>query len=237
MRVPDTAIEAEINRRILTHYNGKRDELLEHLRRNGMTYSEFRDAVRKESTVGMLRNSRFDRDIPPTPDEIRAEYAATKYDYRDITKDSVRYEKMLLPFETFGDPNETYEEKMERAVQLVESIQRGEISFADAAILHSRDEFAAEGGQWPFRRRCDLSVDFANIVFAAPKGKLVGPIPSASGFTIVRVQEVKRATPPSLKSAGVKARVEDSVRRKKTEERYREWIKRLRDKAVIRTYI
>ena len=53
----------------------------------------------------------------------------------------------------------------------------------------------------------------------------------------MRVQEIRRATPPSLNAPGVKARVEDSVRRKKSEERYREWINRLRAKAVIRIYI
>ena len=81
------------------------------------------------------------------------------------------------------------------------------------------------------------NVEFANIVFALEKGKLTGPLPSSAGFTIVRVQEIRRATPPALTAPGVKARVEDSVRRKKSEERYREWIKRLRDKAVIRIYI
>ncbi|MBR7109639.1 MAG: peptidyl-prolyl cis-trans isomerase, partial [Akkermansia sp.] len=101
----------------------------------------------------------------------------------------------------------------------------------------SRDEFAPEGGQWPFRKRSDLDVQFANIVFALPKNKVTGPLASPYGFTIVRVQETKRATPPSLNAPGIKARVDDSVRRKKSEERYREWIGRLRKKAVIRIYI
>ena len=70
-----------------------------------------------------------------------------------------------------------------------------------------------------------------------PKNQVFGPLASEYGFTIVRVLETRRATPPSLNSPGIKARVEDSVRRKKSEERYREWIERLRSKAVIRTYI
>lgn len=237
MQMPASAIDDEINRRILTHFNGKREALLDNLRKSGMTYSEYRDSVRKEVTVGAMRNMRYDRDIPPTPDEIRAEYQATKYDYRDMTKDSVRYKKIFIPMGASDDPNATPEEQFQFAQELTESIIKGEISFEDAAVQWSRDEFAPEGGQWPFRKRSDLDVQFANIVFALPKDKVTGPLASPYGFTIVCVQETKRATPPSLNAPGIKARVDDSVRRKKSEERYREWIGRLRKKAVIRIYI
>lgn len=237
MQMPANAVDEEINRRILTHFNGKREGLLENLRKSGMTYSEFRDSVNKEVTVGAMRSMRYDRDIPPTPDEIRAEYQATKYDYRDMTKDSVRYKKIFIPMGATDDPNATPEEQLQFAIDLTEGIKKGEISFEDAAAQWSRDEFASQGGQWPFRMRRDLDVQFANIVFALPKNEVTGPLASPYGFTIVCVQETKRATPPSLNSPGIKARVDDSVRRKKSEKRYREWIKRLRSKAVIRVYI
>lgn len=237
MQMPPNAVEDEINRRILTHFNGKREALLENLRKSGMTYSEYRESVTKEVTVGAMRSMRYDRDIPPTPDEIREEYQATKYDYRDMTKDSVRYKKIFIPAGGTDDPNATPEEQLQFVVELVEAIKKGEMTFEDAAVQWSRDEYASEGGQWPFRMRRDLDVQFANIVFSLPKNEVTGPLASPYGFTIVCVQETKRATPPSLNSAGIKARVDESVRRKKSEQRYREWIERLRNKAVIRTYI
>ena len=237
MQMPESAVDEEINRRILTHFNGKREALLENLRASGMTYSEYRESVRKEITVSAMRNMRYDRDIPPTPDEIRAEYEATKYDYRDMTKDSVRYKKIFIPMGATDDPNATPEEQFEFALNLAERIRSGEISFEDAAVQWSRDEYAHEGGQWPFRKRSDLSVSFSNIVFAMPKNVVSDPLVSPHGFTIVCVQEIKRATPPSLEAPGIKARVDESVRRKKSEARYREWIERLRKKAVIRIYI
>lgn len=237
IHLPESAIEEEINRRILNHFNGKREELLNNLRANGMTYAEFKDSVRKEVTVGAMRSMRYDRDIPPTPDEIRAEYEATKYDYRDMTKDTVQYEKIYIPLGSGAFAHDTPEEQFRKAEELVAAIKAGEISFSDAAIGNSRDEYAKSGGKWPFRKRADHDVDFANLVFSLPKNQVFGPLASEYGFTIVRVLETRRATPPSLNSPGIKARVEDSVRRKKSEERYREWIERLRSKAVIRTYI
>lgn len=238
LTMPETAVEEEINRRILTQFNGNRDALLNNLRASGMTYSEFRDSVRKELTVHSMRSMRYDRDIPPTPDEIQAEYRATRSDYRDMTRDEIRYEKIYLPYGMGPDPNATPEEHRAFAYSLVEAIKKGEITFEEAARQYSQDEYAAEGGKWPFRKRSEHSVEFANLVFSLPKGELTGPLEAPQGcFTIVRVLEMKKAPAPSLNARGIKARVDESVRRKKSEQRYREWIGRLRSKAVIRIYI
>ena len=75
------------------------------------------------------------------------------------------------------------------------------------------------------------------MVFAAKPGQLVGPLADPAGFTIVKVQGKKLAAAPSLENPEVKQKVDDAVRRKKSERRYRQWVDRLRDKAVIRTFI
>lgn len=234
---PETAINEEISRRVLVQYNGRRELMLKELRQRGMTLSELRDSVRKELTVSAMRSSRYDRGIPPTPDEIQAEYRATRADYRDVTKDSVCYDKIYIPAVDPKDPNITPEQQLMLAEAVTKSLQKGEISFADAARRYSHDMHAEDGGKWPYVQRKDLAVEFGNIVFSLPKGKIVGPLVDRSGFTIVRVTGKRQAPAPSLSAPGMKQRVDDSVRRKNNEKRYREWVKRLRDRAVIRTYI
>ncbi len=237
--MPDDQVEDEINRRILVQFNGDRAAFLDGLRKSGMNFSEYRDSVRKEITVAAMRSSRYERDIPPTPDEIRAEYEASKADYRDITKDSIRYEKIFIPVYDLDDPTVTPEQQFELAQELVKLIERKEISFAEAARQFSRDRYAKEGGKWPYIKRQNLAVEFANVVFSLDKGKLMGPLmdQSGSGFTIVRVLDKKLAPAPSLSNKEVKEQVDDAVRRKQSEKRYREWVERLRERAVIRTFI
>ena len=75
------------------------------------------------------------------------------------------------------------------------------------------------------------------MVFAAQPGQLVGPLLDPAGFTIVKVQSKKLAEAPALTDPEIKQKVDDAVRRKKSERRYRQWVERLRDKAVIRTFI
>ncbi len=235
-QMPESVIDEEISRRILMQFNGDRDALLDNLRKSGMTYSEFRESVRKETTVMAMRSSRYDRGIPPTPDEIRAEYNATKSEYRDISRDSIRYDKIFIPAMA-DDPNISPEQQYVFANDLKERLDKKEITFADAAREYSRDMHAQDGGEWPSVKRSDLAVDFANIVFSLEPGKIVGPLLDPAGFTIVRVKSKTLAPAPPLSNPDIKEKVDDAVRRKQSEARYRQWVDRLRDKAIIRTFI
>ena len=233
----DDIIEEEINRRILVGFNGDRDAFLDSLRKSGMSLSEYRESVRKEVTVQSMRSTKYERGIPPTPDEIQREYDTTKSDYRDISQDSVEYDKIFIPMVDQEKPEQTPEERYNFACALRQQLDAGSVNFDDAAREHSRDAHAADGGRWPAIKRCDLAVDFANVVFSVQPGQVFGPIADNYGFTIVRVRDKHLAPAPPLSNPEVKERVDDAVRRKQSEKRYREWVERLRGKAVIRTFI
>ena len=171
--IKEDQVDEEINRRILMQYNGDRSEFLDNLRKSGMNYTEYRDSVKKEITVSSMRGMRYERGVPPTPDEIKEEYRNTSSEYRDIMKDSISYSKIFIPAVDPDDPMMTPEERYKLAVRLREDIEKGKISFADAAREHSRDAHAEDGGKWPSLRRNDLAVEFANVVFAASPGQLV----------------------------------------------------------------
>ncbi len=237
--IQDDQVEDEINRRILVQFNGRRADFLDGLRKSGMTFSEYRDSVRKEITVAAMRSSRYERDIPPTPDEIREEYESSKADFRDITQDSICYEKIFIPAYDGEDPTVAPEQRFELAREVAHKIETGQLSFAEAARTYSRDRYAEQGGKWPYIKRHDLAVEFANVVFSLPEGKLMGPLmdQGGAGFTIVRVLGRKLAPAPPLSRKEVKDQVDDAVRRKQSEKRYREWVERLRSRAVIRTFI
>ena len=233
----DDIIEEEINRRILVGFNGDRDAFLDSLRKSGMSLSEYRESVRKEVTVQSMRSTKYERGIPPTPDEIQREYDTTKSDYRDISQDSVEYDKIFIPMVDQEKPEQTPEERYNFACALRQQLDAGSVNFDDAAREHSRDAHAADGGRWPAIKRCDLAVDFANVVFSVQPGQVFGPIADNYGFTIVRVRDKHLAPAPPLSNPEVKERVDDAVRRKQSEKRYREWVERLRRGAVIRTFI
>ena len=230
-------VDEEINRRVLTMFNGDRDAFLDTLRKSGMSLAEYRDSVRKELTVAAMRSSKYERGIPPTPDEIQEEYNLTKSDYRDISKDAVEYDKIFIPIVDPDDETRTPQQIYEFSNKLKADISAGKISFADAARKYSQDAHAEDGGKWPRIQRSDLAVDFANVVFSAEQGQVFGPIVDRYGFTIVRVRDKHLAPAPALSAPGIKEKMDDAVRRKQSEKLYRQWVERLRNKAVIRTFI
>ena len=243
--IKEDHVEQEINRRILVQFNGNRDAFLDNLRKSGMTYSDYRDSVRKEVMVSAMRSSRYERGIPPTPDEIREEYNKSKADYRNVMNDTIRYDKIFIPtMEELPDEDMTQaefqsmaESQYRKAEELKKKLDGKELSFADAAREYSRDAHAEDGGAWPVVKRSDLSTEFANVVFSAEPGKVIGPLADNTGFTLVRVREKHLAPAPPLSNPEVKRKVDEAVRRKQSEKRYIEWLDRLRAKAVIRTFI
>ncbi len=235
-QMPEQQVDEEINNRVLMRFNGKRKHLIDGLRKSGMSYSDYRQSVRKEITVGAMRRTRYDRDLPPTPDELKAEYRRSRQEYRDPTMDSVQFDKIFIPVAT-SDPNVSPEEQHALAVEVANKLHSKQISFSDAAKKYSSDMHAKDGGSWPYVKRLDLAVNFAGVVFTAKPGTIVGPLYDSHGFTIVKVVNVREAAAPSLSKPEVKKMVDAAVRRNKSEKRYRQWVERLRDKAIIRKFI
>lgn len=234
--IPDQQIDEELNNRILHRFGGKRDEFLKMLRSSDMSFTEYKESIRKEIAVSALRAQRYERGIPPTPDEMNAEYALSKREYRDPTQDKVVFDKIFIPMITDGSAG-TAEQQYAAAVKLAETLRAGKMKFAEAAKLYSQDARAAEGGRWPASKRADLSADFANIVFKAKVGDILGPMHDPAGYTIVKTVRVTDAPSPALSDPKVKVLVDAAARRRKSEQRYREWVNRLRESAIIRIFI
>ncbi len=233
--IPDEHIESAINNRILVQYNGNRDLFLKGLKQAGMSLSEFREMVKREETVSAMRASRYERGVPPTPDEIAAEYEAVKSDFRDMTQDRVQFDKIYIPANP-DDVTKTPDDQLNLAESLAKDIRAGKISFADAAKQYSKDAMAEQGGRWEETKRGDLAPEFAAIIFSSEPRKVIGPVfDGRYGFTIVRV--IKKHLAPAPPLSKIKQQVDASVRRKRSEARYRQWIERLRKKAIIRKFI
>lgn len=234
-KMPDMYIENEINRIIRERYNGNRDLFLKELKTAGMDFATFKENQRRQVIVQAMRASKFDQDIPPTPQEIDQEYSKSKTNYRDITKDRIKLKKILIPAFTQGLTSTTPEEQLALAEKIVKQLTTGAATFDAIAKAHSTDLHAENGGDWPEIVRGELSPEFAAIVFDSPLHTVVGPIIESTGFTIVQVQHKTLAPAPPLHI--VRDQIDQQVRTKRNSERYRQWVDRLRSKALIHKYI
>lgn len=232
--VRESLIDQEVNRTILETFNGDRAAFLNNLKMSGMTIRAFREMTKKHLQVQIMRASKYDMGVPPTPEEIRREYEATKEQYRDLTKDKIKFKKIFLPL--FGeDADSTPEVQLKLAEQIAEEIREKRATFEEMAKRYSKDIHAEDGGDWPVMERSTLAAEAAAILFGGKPGELVGPLVDSTGFTVALIERKELAPPPPL--SAIKEQIDMMTRNKRSNERYQQWIERLRKKAIIKIYI
>lgn len=228
--LPDNVVDAEIDRQIQTLYNGDSEKFRQELAKAQMGMGSYRTLTREKLIVQAMRQEKFKDAPPPLPSEVQKEYQESKDSLRDITKDSITYRKIFLPRLDPANPLATPESQLTLAETLADEIRNG-ADFAELAEKHSQDAFAANGGLQEDVPRPDLSPEFASILFDAEPGKLIGPLEDAAGFTLAKVDSIKKGPAPPFSE--VKKMMDDRVRAKKTSSRYEAWIGDLRKKAMV----
>lgn len=232
--IRDSLIDQEINRTILTTFNGDRSSFLKNLSLSGMTIRSFREMTKKQLQVQIMRASKYDQEIPPTPEEIRKEYEATKEQYRDLTKDKVKFKKIFIPM-IGDDSTSTPEVQLNLADLISNEIKSKKAGFEEMAKRYSKDLHAENGGDWPVTERSTLSPEFAAIIFGSHPGEIIGPLVDSTGFTIVMVEKKELAPAPPL--SAIKEQIDMMARNKRSNERYKKWVDRLKKKAIVKVYI
>lgn len=199
-----------------------------------MTIRAFREMTKKQLQVQIMRASKYDQEIPPTPEEIQQEYESTKEQYRDLTKDKIKFKKIFIPM-LGDDSSSTPEVQLNLAELIAKEIKSKNATFEEMAKRYSKDLYAEKGGDWPVTERSTLSPESAAIIFGAQPGEIIGPLVDSTGFTIVLVEKKELAPPPPL--SAIKEQIDIMARNKRSNERYKKWVERLRKKAIVKIYI
>ena len=89
-----------------------------------------------------------------------------------------------------------------RAAEIAERVRKAPKTFADVAKKESQDPgSAAQGGDLGFFTPSAMVKPFADAVFAAKQGDIVGPVASEFGYHVILVTDIKPAKVKSLAEA------------------------------------
>lgn len=115
-----------------------------------MTIRAFREMTKKQLQVQIMRASKYDQEIPPTPEEIQQEYESTKEQYRDLTKDKIKFKKIFIPM--LGDDSaSTPEVQLNLAELIAKEIKSKNATFEEMAKRYSKDLYAEKAVTGPLR--------------------------------------------------------------------------------------
>lgn len=183
VRIDDNRLNEAIAE-IAKNNNQTIDELTASVAAEGLTYSAFREQVRKELAATEARNALVRQRINILPAEVDnlADILAQE------TNATVQYKIGHIQLR-FND-DQTKEELEKQANELVEKLNSGD-DFSTMAYSYSKGPKALQGGDWGWMRKEEMPTIFADQIKLQNKGSIIGPFRSGVGFHILKIEDVK----------------------------------------------
>ena len=187
IRVADDELNYAINS--IAQQNGASvDVLRQRLAADGITFEDFRRAVREEIIVQRLRQSFAQSRISVSEGEVDAALAmennaGAQYHLAHIL--------VALPEGATAEQIATGQSKIDGIKALLD---KGELDFAAAAVRYSDSPNALEGGDLGWRSTDEIPNAFAQLVRERRAGDVIGPIRGPSGFQLLKIVELRDAS-------------------------------------------
>lgn len=163
------------------------NQMQQKLEAEGMSFSQYREQLREEITLGEVQRIQVQRRIQVSPQEINT---LVKLIEEQGLKD-VEFQVGHILIEIPNDPtSEQLELSSRRADIVLKRLNEGE-DFRSTAIASSSGPKALEGGIWDFMNINEMPTLFAEVIADAKKGDILGPIKSGSGFHIIKVMDTR----------------------------------------------
>ena len=184
--VSDDAVNQALNR-IATGQGLTLDQLPDRLKADGVSYVEFRQDLREQIIIHNLEQQVINDQMHITPQEVQDQVR------EDLNGGVSGTQYHLAHILVATPPNPTPDEvaaAQKKANDLYQKLKAG-ADFAATAVASSDDQLALKGGDLGWRKGSELPTVFASVVEQMKPGDVTEPIPSAIGFHIVKVMDVK----------------------------------------------
>ncbi|QYX65731.1 peptidylprolyl isomerase SurA [Shewanella putrefaciens] len=153
----------------------------------GLSFSQYREQLREEITLGEIQRIQVQRRIQVSPQEITS---LVKLIQEQGMKD-VEYQIGHILIDVPSNPtSEQLESSSKRANIVLERLKNGE-DFRRTAIASSSGPKALEGGIWDYMNINEMPTLFAEVINGAKTGDIIGPIKSGAGFHIIKIMDAR----------------------------------------------
>ncbi len=157
------------------------------LAQQGIDYANYREDMREQLTLGLLRQRDVLQQIAVTPREIDQFLAKQARQPAGNVEYSVSHILIAVP------PNASPAQiaaAQERAADVYRRASKGE-DFAKLAVAYSNSEDALQGGSLGWRKGSELPTFLAGVILALKPGEVAAPVRSPTGFHIVKLDKVR----------------------------------------------
>ncbi|MGH8308267.1 MAG: peptidylprolyl isomerase [Steroidobacteraceae bacterium] len=186
LKVPDETVNGALQD--VARSNGiTLSQLPEALAEQGIDYASYRDSVRKELTLNLLRQRDVLQRIVVTPREI--DQFLERRRGRPSERDEFNVSHILIAVPQAATP-EQLEEAAARAAEVQRRAASGE-DFARLAVAHSNSQTALEGGSLGWRKGSELPTVLSELIATLKPGAVSEVLRTPTGYHIVKLNEVR----------------------------------------------
>lgn len=170
------------------------EQLQATLQAGGIRFADFREDTRSQILASRLQNQEVVNKIQVTDQEVDRFLA--KESSRLIEREQVRLQHILIALPDNPTPEQikTAQTKANRIVAQL----RGGADFAATAVRESDGNNALEGGELGWFEMGAVPSLVSDLAYTMAQGEVSEPIRSSSGFHIIRLAEIKAATPKDV---------------------------------------
>lgn len=200
------------------------DAMLEDsLRKEGMTFDEYKKKLSEQILLSQFVNQQIRSKIVVTDQDVRNFLESRKYD--PSVEEEFRLRQIF-----FKKPQDERRrgEVEERAAMVAERLKAGE-EFATMAREYSEDTSARIGGDLGYLKKSDMAAEFSNVLSGMKVGDISAPFWTNHGMHIVKLEERISAMSTEERKASVRDHLEEEA----LTERYRSYLKSLRERSRI----
>ncbi|MCP5328485.1 MAG: peptidylprolyl isomerase [Steroidobacteraceae bacterium] len=163
--------------------------LPEVLAQQGIDYAAYRDSIRKELTLQVLRQRDVIQKINVAPRELEQFLDKQKNRPSELNEYNLSHILIAVPQAATAAQ---LEEAARRASDVYERAQAGE-DFSRLAVAYSNSQTALEGGALGWRRGAEIPTVLVDLVAGLKPGQVSEPLRTPSGYHIVRFNEMRGA--------------------------------------------
>jgi peptidyl-prolyl cis-trans isomerase SurA len=157
------------------------------LAQQGIDYASYREQMREQLTIGLLRQRDVLQRIVVTPREID-QFLAKQSD-QPSANDEYNVSHILIAVPPNATPAQIAQAQ-QRAEDVYRRASKGE-DFGKLAVAYSNSEDALEGGSLGWRKGSELPTFLTSTILGLKPGQVAPPVRSPTGFHIVKLNKVR----------------------------------------------
>jgi peptidyl-prolyl cis-trans isomerase SurA len=188
MKIPDEALNNALQE-VAQQNHIELSKLPEALAAQGIDYPSYRNSMRKELTLSLLRQRDVLQRISVTPHEIDQYLEKQKTTPSSANEYNVSHILIAVPQAATANELDTASKKADEVYQKA----KGGEDFAKLAVAYSNSQDALDGGALNWRKGTELPTFLTDVVMKLKPGEVAEPLRTPTGFHIVKLNEMRGA--------------------------------------------